>query len=229
MSYFFLEDENDDDDAFDTMSTTSNVTGSFTDSLHSPKPIIQKKTLLIGGKRSPSDESQCTPELRDPSIDDSTFKLKPTNEAVIEESEIEVAFIKVFRIGYVDVNVSLGGFKRLPISSLGISVPDYSKAYELGPWESIGRKYLTYLVREVVKSGASSGLEKFRRKVMLESSDAERSRSAPPMPSIPDTGPVNVESFIGKHRHRPVGKEDILGAPTKSSKKKRRGIFKHKR
>ena len=151
---------------------------------------------------------------------------------------------QVFRAGYVDLNVSLGGFKRLPQTSLDLCVPAYSKAYELGKWESLGKKYLSYLIREVLKSGASSGFDKlFRRKVtggsatpspgqmseQLEASlyQPESSpRSIPPsLPSISDSGPAELESFLGRHLRRPMGAADILGTPAKKAKKKKKGVF----
>lgn len=136
-------------------------------------------------------------------------------------------------MGNVDVSVSLGGFKRLPQTSLGLSVPAYSKAYELGTGEVLGRKYLTYLIREVLKSGASSGISTLlRRKVspgqradQTDFSTAESKtpqHSVPAMPAISDTGPSEVQSFIERHLRRPVGAADILGTPAKKGSKKKK-------
>jgi len=241
MSYFFPGD--DDEDDLDDMSTVSDVTGSTdTISLHSeysPKPTSRKKKLLIGVKGSPSVEN---PRILEEFCESTEFdNLSESNLPEEETKEAEIAFIKVLRVGCVDVNASLGGFKRLPQTSLDISVPAYSKAYEIGTWEDLSRKYLTYLVREVLKSGASSGLDKFRRKVMGSPSPGQRSdhlesrtlgtssysRSAPPMPPISDSGPVDLESFIGRHLRRSMGAADILGTPAKNSaKKKKKMIFK---
>mmetsp|Transcript_24870 Transcript_24870/g.44935 ORF Transcript_24870/g.44935 Transcript_24870/m.44935 type:complete len:467 (-) Transcript_24870:598-1998(-) len=238
MSYFFVGD--DSDDYTDDMSTFSDVSGS-TDAIsmqseYSPKPPSRSKKMLVGVKESPSvDEVTESTEL-----DDILSELNPPEE---ESKMAEIAFIKVWRIGYVDVNVSFGGFKRFP-QTLDLSVPAYSKAYKIGTWEYLGRKYLTYLLHEVVKSGASSGLDKlFRRKVVgipspglrgdqLEPRSLTTSsyqRSAPPLPSISDSGPVDLESFIGRHLRRPMGASDILGTPAKSApKKKKKMAFKHK-
>mmetsp|Transcript_17638 Transcript_17638/g.31626 ORF Transcript_17638/g.31626 Transcript_17638/m.31626 type:complete len:982 (-) Transcript_17638:14-2959(-) len=238
MSYFFVGDDNDD--YTDDMSTFSDVSGS-TDAIsvqseYSPKPPSRSKKMLVGVKESPSAEevSEST------ELDDILSELNPPKE---EPKKSEIAFIKVWRIGYVDVNVSFGGFKRFP-QTLDLSVPAYSKAYKIGTWEYLGRKYLTYLLHEVVKSGASSGLDKlFRRKVVVSPSPGLRGdqleqrsleassyqRSAPPLPSISDSGPVDLESFIGRHLRRPMGASDILGTPAKNApKKKKKMAFKHK-
>ena len=243
MSYFF-RGEVEVDDTDDAISMASDITGS-TDSIsipseYSPKPV-RRKSLLIGGKGSPGSGN-----LRAESGGTSEFD--NSNEIELTKDEAEIVFVKVWRVGYVDVNVSLGGFKRLPLQSLDLSVPAYSKAYELGSWEIIGRKYLAYLIREILKSGASSGLDKFRRKVMgvtpspslaqmddqqLESSVLESTsspRSLPPrLPPITDSGPVELDSFVGRHLRRPMGAADILGTPAKKSgKKKKKTSFKHR-
>lgn len=245
MSYFFVEDDNDDD--IDTMLTVSDDASATSDSFStqvefSPKPISKKKAMLIGGKGTPYSASKRSNE----GVSDSVELRSSVVDA--PKKKPEIVFVKVWRVGYVDVNISLGGFKRLPLSSLDICVPAYSKAYEIGTWEYLGKKYLSHLVREVLKSGASSGLEKFRRKMMgsasnpspsgllgdlrdSTSSDYETS-STPRMPLPPrlpamSADSVSVESESSTRLWgRPKGASDILGTPTK----KKRSLFsKHSR
>mmetsp|Transcript_23361 Transcript_23361/g.49999 ORF Transcript_23361/g.49999 Transcript_23361/m.49999 type:complete len:691 (-) Transcript_23361:2-2074(-) len=241
MSYFFPGDDDADDQ--DDMSTHSDVTGSTATTPlrpdYSPKPTGRGKKMLTGVKESPSIGSQRI-------LEETPFEFDSVSEVNLPKEETkknEIAFIKVWRIGNVDVNVSFGGFKRFPQTSLDLSVPAYRKSYKIGTWEYLGRKYLTYLVHEVFKSGASSGLDKlFRRKgsspspgQMSEQSESTTSRSnsycrsAPPMPHISDSSPLDLESFIGRHLRRSMGASDILGTPAKHSLKKRKKIaFKHK-
>jgi len=241
----------DDEIDCEAISNSSDITdGTDTISMHSdhyltPKPVTRKKSLLIGGKGPPS---TANPSIPEESAEAKLFGNPPELNFQKEETkESEITFIKVWRVGYVDVDVSLGGFKRLPLTSLDLSVPAYSKAYDLGTWEYHIRKYLTYLVREVLKSGASSGLDKVRRKVMGSSANPSQQilrgdqmesmvparisspRSVPPMPSISDSGPVDAESLLGRHLRRPMGAADILGTPAKKTAKKKKKIpFKSK-
>ncbi|KAL9191115.1 hypothetical protein ACHAXT_000821 [Thalassiosira profunda] len=235
MSYFFIGDEDDDDLA--TVSTTRTDATAFSSdstSIHSESPpnsTVRKKSLLIGKRRGMSEDSpRGYSDFGNPS--------EQLNAPKEETKEAEVAFIKVWRVGDVDVNVSLGGFKRFPA---------YSKAYEVGTWEHLGRKYLTYLVREVLKSGASSAGAKFKRKMMgssavhspghtsnqlqsnaLEQSSSPRSSLVPSMPSISDAGPVDLHNLIGRHLRKPMGAADILGTPAKKALKKKRKASKSK-
>jgi hypothetical protein len=240
MSYFFVEDDNDDD--IDTMLTVSDDASATSDSFStqvefSPKPISKKKAMLIGGKGTPYSASKRSNE----GVSD-TVELR---SSVVEspKKKPEIVFVKVWRVGYVDVNISLGGFKRLPISSLDICVPAYSKAYEIGTWEYLGKKYLSHLVREVLKSGASSGLEKFRRKMMGSASNPSPSgqlgdlrnstssdyetNSTPRMPLPPRLPAMSADSVSVEPESstrlwgRPKGASDILGTPTK----KKRSLF----
>ncbi len=236
MSYFFVEDDNDDD--IDTLIIASDDTSATSDSFStqldfSPKPICRKKAMLIGGKGTPHSNKRTNEGISD------SMELKSNSVVESSKKKTEIVFIKVWRVGYVDINISLGGFKRLPLASLDICVPAYSKAYEIGTWEYLGKKYLSHLVREVFKSGASSGLDKFRRKVMggtaspspagqrgdlLESmSSFETSLLPPRLPTMStDSDSAEPESSIGtKLWGRPKGAADILGTPMK----KKRSLF----
>ncbi|KAL3827066.1 hypothetical protein ACHAXA_007573 [Cyclostephanos tholiformis] len=156
MLYFFLDEDNDEE--FDTISTLSDSTRSTETSVQSDfflKSAMRKNLSKAQG--APPSGNQCIPSSGTAELGNTSSELKsPSRELVL---------FKVWRVGYVDVNVSVSGFKRLPRAScLDICVPAYSKAYEIGTWQYHGKKYLTHLVREVLKSGASSGLDKFRRR-----------------------------------------------------------------
>lgn len=79
----------------------------------------------------------------------------------------------------------------------------------------LGQKFLMFLIHEVLKSGASSGLGKFRRKVMGQSSSEHIEVEAPTavasVPSPRSIGSGSKDSFIGRHLRRPMGAEAILG------------------
>lgn len=235
-SYFFVEDDHDEE--FDAVSTFSDSTGSneaiSMQSDYLPKSTIRRKSPSIGAQGAPSSGNQCIPG-GSTELDSKSSELKSPSKAA------EVVLFKVWRVGYVDVNVSVGGFKRLPqASSIDICVPAYSKAYEIGTWEFHGKKYLTHVVREVLKSGASSGLDKFRRKVMGGSSNTSIGQSGDQLepilessspnssphhlPPILDSSASELGSFIGKHLFRPMGAADILGTPAKKRKKKLFGL-----
>jgi len=229
-SYFFVEEDHDEE--FDVLSTFSDGTGSTEASVQSDHFLTRRRKLpSIGIQGAPASGNQSIPVACTELENMSSESKSPTKAA-------EVVLFKVWRGGYVDVNLSFGGFKRLPqASSLDICIPAYSKAYEIGTWEFHGKKYLTHLVREVLKSGASSGLDKFRRKVMGSSSNTSAgqrgdlieptlessSPSSSPryLPPIMDSSASEPGSFIGKHLFRPMGAADILGTPAKTKKKKK--------
>jgi hypothetical protein len=231
-SYFFVEEYHDEE--FDAVSTFSDGTGSTEVSVQSDHfPTRRRKLPSIGAQGAPASGNQCIPGYVA-----STELEYMSSESKSPTKAAEVVLFKVWRVGYVDINLSVGGFKRLPqASSLDLCVPAYSKAYEIGTWEFHGKKYLTHLVREVFKSGASSGLDKFRRKVMGGSSntstgqrgdliepvlESSSPRSSPHyLPPILDSSASEPGSFIGKHLFRPMGAADILGTPAKTKKKKK--------
>ncbi len=128
----------------------------------------------------------------------------------------------------MNVNLSLGGFRRLPQTTLDICVPAYSRAYEVGTWSYLGRKFLTYLIKEVLKSGASSGLEKVRRK-MIRSTNSDfdygkhlvEDRSSPLELNEFTHLPDDEDFFLRRNLNRPVGAEAILGTPHRAKPKKK--------
>lgn len=70
----------------------------------------------------------------------------------------EIIFFKNLRLGHINARLSFAGFPVAPdTNELGISVPAYSKAYQVGPASYHSRKYLTkHLIQEVLKSGTTS-------------------------------------------------------------------------
>lgn len=241
MAYFFVEDDGKAD--LDVMSTIGEVTGPIdtlsTQSDNTPR-LPASKSLLIGGKGSPPSVSRQNRE--EPYLNDKSSEFDNPSELVVsdkvtsleESSASEIIFIKVWRVGYVNVEVSLGGF-RIPQTSLGICVPAYSKAYKIGTWAYLGQKFLTYLIQEVLKSGASSGFDKFRRKVMgnaaspiSEQGNLNIGSSASSQTRYTDSSDgsfVDQSSFIGRHLHRSLDAEAILGTPSKKVKPKKKISF----
>jgi len=231
MAYFFVGNDGKDD--IETMSTISEGTGSTEGasmySENTPKQPV-RRSLIVGGKPSPPSGGK---SLRDEPYQNRTNDFE--NPSDIEETEklvegAEIIFIKVWRVGYVNVNLSLGGFRRLPQTTLDICVPAYSRAYEVGTWSYLGRKFLTYLIKEVLKSGASSGLEKVRRKMIRSATNPDfdhgkpfvETRSSPSALNDYTYLPEDEDFFLGKNLSRPVGAEAILGTPHRGKPKKKR-------
>ena len=75
----------------------------------------------------------------------------------------EIAFIKYWRIGNIDASLSVSGF-AIDTIDLGILIPAYSKAYKCGRSNYLARKYISHLVHEIVRSAASSSMQKMKRK-----------------------------------------------------------------
>lgn len=236
MNYFFVEDDGKDD--LDTLSTVSEVKGSVetnsTQSESTPKQPF-RKSLLIGGKGSLPAGGRHT---REDLYQNRTSEFETPSELEVPDNlteGAEIIFIKVWRVGYVNINISTGGFRRLPQTSLDICVPAYSKAYEVGTSAYLGHKFLTYLIKEVLKSGASSGLDKFRKKMMggnYSSPNIDQGKSyveereSPPTSIIrtdlSELGPNNDrDTYLRRHLHRPIGADAILGTPAKKVKQKK--------
>jgi len=74
----------------------------------------------------------------------------------------EIVFIKYWRVGGINIDVSIAGFGRfVDLSNHGVNVPFFQKAYKIGTSEHIYRK----LVKHFVTSLVSNGLEIIRKKI----------------------------------------------------------------
>lgn len=222
MDYFFIggqDDGDNDDDVKSAMATTSTRTDSTTH-----KQTSRKKSLLIGGKGNAHQSSN--DNVSGGSHDQ--FDHKHFKEQQ-DQQPIEMFFVKVLRVGHVNVEVSLAGFKALPQTTLNLCVREYSKAYKIGSSSYLGQKYLYYLIHEIVKSGTSSAL---RRKKMVTSSVTDTDKSEDDRHDerkLKQTSSLRAswrsKSGVGDDS-RPIGVEDIIGSPARITvKKKKRRVF----
>eukprot|EP00804_Cyclotella_cryptica_P024791 CCRYP_001753-RD/>CCRYP_001753-RD protein AED:0.03 eAED:0.03 QI:226/1/1/1/1/1/7/24/2613 len=201
MTYFFIgDDDNIDADAVSTITDATGSTEAF--STH-PDYTPRHKAVLFGGRGSTRESFHA--------VDDAS-------ELDTEvDSQDEIVFIKVWRVGHLNIEVSFGGFRRLPQRTIDICVPAYSRAYKIGSWAYLGQKYLTYLIHEVLKSGASSAL--FRRKLTGGASDLQKDPTETLIPkpaaSFESKDLPSHDTFIGRHLRRPMGAEAILGTPSR--------------
>ncbi len=227
MDYFFIGQDDDDDDS---QSISTDVTGS-TDAMSvrsdsTPKQAARKKALLIGGKRVGISNQPIKEEI---SQSDS-YDLEEQRQLREQQRQQlnETFFIKVLRVGYVNVEVSLGGFRALPQTTLNICVRDYTKAYKIGSTAYLGQKYLYYLIHEVLKSGASSAL---RRKKMTTSAvtdtdgNKEENNAQAERKLMPTVSPSRAARRAAAAEPRSVSVEDIIGSPIKKSAKKKKSFF----
>lgn len=228
MDYFFIGQDDDDDD--DTQSISTDATGS-TDAMSvrsdsAPRQTARRKSLLIGGKGIGISNQPIKEEIsRNESYDqEEQRQLREQQQQQLNE----MFFIKVLRVGYVNVEVTLGGFRALPQTTLNICVRDYTKAYKIGSTAYLGQKYLYYLIHEVLKSGASSAL---RRKKMTTSAVAdadtetdgnkEENNAQAERKLMPAFSPSRAARRAAAES-RSVGVEDIIGSPIKKSAKKKK-------
>lgn len=246
MAYFFVGKGGNVDNDDMSMSASSDITGLTEDvSLHSSENstrLTNQRVLLVGNKGSYNSslkhgrqEGSLTSSRMGSEVDSSSDLEFLGKETPTEKNkETEIIFIKYWRVGYANIQISLGGFRHLPETSLDIRVPAFTKAYKIGSWEYLGRKYLAHLIQEILKSGASSGLDKFRRKVMGGSSTlsptSEHGGGISPRQFTDLSGSSASESeSSGRQLHRPVGAAAILGTPLKPRKGKiRKALFKKK-
>ena len=133
--------------------------------------------------------------------------------------------IKVLRVGHVNVEVSLGGFRALPQTTVNICVRDYTKAYKIGVPAYLGQKYLYYLIHEVLKSGASSALRRKKMTTSAVSDENEEDDVQVERKLIPAVSP-SWATRRASAEAKSVGVEDIIGSPVrKSVKKKKRRLL----
>ncbi|KAL7499599.1 hypothetical protein ACHAWT_007212 [Skeletonema menzelii] len=230
MDYFFIGQDDDDDD--DSQSVSTDVTSSTdtTTSVRSdstPKQTARKKSLLIGAKGIGISSQPIKEEIsQSDSYDQEDQKqLRLGGQQQQQQQQFNETFlIKVLRVGYVNVEVSLGGFRALPQTTLNICVRDYTKAYKIGSPAYLGQKYLYYLIHEVLKSGASSALRRKKMTTSEVSDENEEDDVQAERKLIPAVSPS-----WGSRRstaEASVGVEDIIGSPVrKSTKKKKRRLF----
>ena len=219
MDYFFVGQDDDDDD-HDAKSVSTDVMGA-TDAMSvrsdsTPKQTA-RRTLLIGGKGVSSRT------LREDISQSRSYDLDDQKQSREQQQQpIETFFIKVLRVGYVNVEVSLGGFRALPQTTLNICVREYSKAYKIGSSAYLGQKYLYYLIHEVLKSGASSALrrKKMTTSAVTDTDDKEEDGSQVERKLKPTSPPWASRRSAADSRS--VGVEDILGSPIRKSVKKKK-------
>jgi hypothetical protein len=75
----------------------------------------------------------------------------------------EIGFIKFWRIGHIHASISVSGF-AIVTNDLTILIPAFSKAYKVGRANYLGQKYVSHLIHEVVRSAASSSMQKMKSK-----------------------------------------------------------------
>lgn len=198
MNYFFMDDGDDENDTKTKFATD----GSIDSISHQSDSAVRQKSLLIGGKGSPRDRSHTDDDLSESLTETST--------------QTELVLIKVWRVGYINVELSVAGFKRIPQRTVDIRVHDYSKAYKIGSWGYLGKKYLTYLIHETLKSGASSA---FRRKAVGNTTVENQNNQL--MSKPPSSFDTDHDSLIGRHfRARPLGADTFLGVAPSIQKAK---------
>lgn len=205
MNYFF-QDERED-----TKTTSDKATESIS---LPPGSDSRQKALLIGGKGYVRESVQ---------TEDSDDE---NSSSTATDSHTELVLIKVWRVGCINAEISLAGFRRIPQRTVDIRVHDYSRAYKIGSWGYLGQKYLTFLIQETLKSGASSAI--FRRKITVATSN-DQSNQAEMLLSKPSASFENDrESSIIRHsRVRPFGAETFLGtAPGRAKGKSKTSISK---
>ena len=216
-SYFFVEEDHDED-SDDMSDATGSTDSNSVQSSHA--------SMLLSIKHKPI-TSSVTASSQNSRERLGSSELKMTSPENKPLKAPELVLIKVCRVGNVDVNITVGGFRRLSqISSLDICVPAYSKAYEIGSWEFHSKKYLrSHLVREVLKSGARSGFSQFRRKKFGGSAITEEPShdNSSPTSTPPDVPPT----FVHSKEVLDISKEasDILGMPAPLLKKKKKLFF----
>lgn len=206
MNYFFVDDGEVE---VSGKAASSDVPASADSISYQSDSTSRQKSLLIGGKGSPRERSHTEDDV---------------SENLAEVSaQTELVLIKVWRVGYINVELSVAGFRRIPQRTVDIRVHDYSKAYKIGSWGYLGKKYLTYLIHETLKSGASSAI--FRRKATGNTA-ADNNDST--MPKQSTSFEADHESFLGRHfRARPTGAETFLGtAPARRPKAKGKHVKK---
>jgi hypothetical protein len=207
MNYFFVGIE---DEAIDTKTAEANVNSSNESISNPPDTGSLQKALLIGGK------SPYSSEPTHPDDDESEIISEASTQA-------ELVLMKVWRVGYINAEISFAGFRRIPQRTVDIRVNSYSKSYKLGSWAYLGQKYLTYLIHETVKSGASSAI--FRRKITGGAAD-HQSNQTESFISKPAQLEASNKTFFSRHLKRPAGAETFLGTtPSRHSKSKAKVSF----
>lgn len=133
-----------------------------------------KRSALFGGRRG-SDRGSGSRKRRSSRHHEGVVSAvePPEIDGSVSHPPQEIAFIKYWRIGNIDASLSVSGF-AVDTTDLGILIPSYSKAYKCGRNNYLGRKYISHLVHEIVRSAASSGMQKMKRKFRLHG----RSRSS---------------------------------------------------
>jgi hypothetical protein len=119
---------------------------------------VKKRSTLFGKRKGTgSSNLSAVEEIKTSGSceGDETTSIKASSK----DKKEEIVFVKHLRIGNINTEITLVGFP-VETRDYGIGVPAFTRAYKIGTNSYLSRKYLNYVVHEVVKSIAHSGLSK---------------------------------------------------------------------
>ena len=174
----------------------------------------EKKKNLLLGQTNRLRSSQTKTEKISQSLSSKVSKhmqeegdLKKSNKA---KEDSEIFFIKHWRIGHVNFELSFAGFPVFDTSNFFIAVNAFPKFYKIGHVPYLSQKYLTYLIQEVILSATSSGFKKIFKEDALHHQAGD------------DNTSTNVNDFakLNSAERKSEKVNLLLGTPRKNRRSK---------
>lgn len=136
----------------------------------------RKRRFLAGRRRGRNDTKSSDPSSKGGSHASRSLSVRRRttssshndgNGAEEHRKPQELTFIKFWRVGHIHSSISVSGFP-VETHNLGILIPAFSRAYKAGSTSYFGRKFISHLVHQVVRSAASSGFQKMRGRMLFQ-------------------------------------------------------------
>lgn len=106
-----------------------------------------RRLLLFGGTSSKKDFLR-SKDSKDSELDNEKIKSRGKKELG------EIIFLKLWRMGDININLSIAGFGRVvDINEQALVVSSFQRAYKIGPVDHLVRKVLGHLLKDLMSSG----------------------------------------------------------------------------
>ena len=165
--YFLGNSE--DKDGFNT----SGISEVSSDTKATRKGSSSKKKMLFGvasirEESGMNDYSHLTSDdnMKDNSKftkDNTTVESDDTNIATSNQQK-ELIFINFFRVGDININISLNGFGKIEVTKVGLAVPEFQMSYKVGDSKYLIMKFCKHLLKNLALCGVEKIRDKLSRK-----------------------------------------------------------------
>lgn len=188
----------------------------------SPSDIIEERDskyndesrrYLLFGETNSRQDTICASSKASKTKDKKNAQSKVDNGKKTEKSEI--VFLQKWNIGDINIHLSVAGFHRIiDIYDLPLKVAPFQRAYKIGPFNHIVKKYVAHLVKNLLAS--SMGILKVKFTGHRHGTSLEKA------PALIEDATSESENHAKEERDEVDASAILLAPPTTAAKKKKK-------